>query len=77
MGHTLCSQFSEPTLSPPIAFESPNPIAASTVLCKVLRAAVTRNEVSSVGRLIARRYLDDPEVPSFRFLNLLRSQPVS
>jgi len=39
--------------------------AASTVFCKGLRSAVKLTEVWSVGRLIARRYLDGHEVPSF------------
>jgi hypothetical protein len=43
--------------------------AASTRFCRVWRSAVKLNEVLSVGRLIARRYLDGPEVPSLRFLN--------
>jgi hypothetical protein len=34
-------------------------------LCKAFRSAVKINEVSSVGRLIARRYMDAPELPPF------------
>jgi hypothetical protein len=43
---TDCMQISKPRL------------AASARLSKVLRSAVQRNELSSVGGLIARRYLD-------------------
>jgi hypothetical protein len=48
---------------------SKSQLAASTWFCKVWRSAVKLNEVLSVGRLIARRYLDGPEVLSLRFLN--------
>jgi hypothetical protein len=58
------------TLFPLIAFEFPNPNSPlATRFCRVWRSAVKLNEVLSVGRLIARRYLDGPEVLSLRFLN--------